>query len=66
MIDSEVKRIVVEAEDKARALLKANLDKLKVIARALLDREILDGHELDKLIDGEDLPAPAAAPSPAT
>ena len=66
MIDSEVKRIVVEAEDKARALLKANLDKLKRIAKALLDREILDGHELDQLIDGEDLPAPTVTPSPAT
>jgi cell division protease FtsH len=66
LIDGEVKRIVIEAEEKARKLLAENLDKLKRIARALLDREILDGHELDKLINGEDLPALAASPSPAT
>jgi cell division protease FtsH len=65
MIDGEVKRIVIEAEEKARKLLAENLEKLKRIARALLDREILDGHELDKLINGEDLPARAASPSPA-
>ena len=66
MIDAEVKRIILEAEDKARTLLKANLDKLKRIALALLDREILDGHELDQLIDGEDLPAQSPEPVPAT
>jgi cell division protease FtsH len=57
MIDTEVKRIVMEAEEKAAALLSKNLENLKRIARALLEREILDGHELDKLINGEELPA---------
>jgi cell division protease FtsH len=66
LIDGEVKRIVVEAEEKATGLLRDNLDKLKTIALALLEREILDGHELDQLINGEDLPAQAAAPVPAT
>jgi cell division protease FtsH len=66
LIDAEVKRIVVDAEDKARRLLKENLDKLKTIASALLEREILDGHELDKLIGGEELPAQPVVPSPAT
>jgi cell division protease FtsH len=66
LIDAEVKRIVIEAEDKARRLLKENLEKLKTIAAALLEREILDGHELDKLIGGEELPAQSPAPSPAT
>jgi cell division protease FtsH len=66
MIDGEVKRIIVEAEEKAQKLLADNIDKLKRIAVALLEREILDGHEVDQLINGEDLPAQAAAPSPAT
>ena len=66
LIDGEVKRIIMEAEEKAQKLLAENLDKLKRIARALLDREILDGHEVDQLINGEDLPAQAVAPSPAT
>jgi cell division protease FtsH len=66
LIDGEVKRIVVEAEEKATRLLRENLNKLKVIAVALLDREILDGHELDQLINGEDLPAQAPSPVPVT
>jgi len=62
-IDAEVKRIVIEAEDKAMKLLKENIEKLKRIAAALLEREILDGHELDKLIDGEELPALKTVPA---
>jgi len=63
VIDCEVKRLVEEAEEKAKTLLQKNLDKLKKIAKALLEREILDGEELDKLIEGEELPA---LPAPAT
>ena len=66
LIDGEVKRIIIEAEEKAKKLLANNVDKLKRIAAALLEREILDGHEVDQLINGEDLPAQAVAPSPAT
>jgi cell division protease FtsH len=65
LIDGEVKRIVMEAEEKATRLLSANLDKLKRIARALREREILDGHEVDQLINGEELAAPLTAPAPA-
>jgi cell division protease FtsH len=54
-IDKEVRRIVEEAEKKATELLSANLDKLHLLANALLDREILDGDEIDKILKGEKL-----------
>ncbi len=54
-IDAEVKRIVEEAEDKALHLISANLDKLHLLAKALLEKEILDGEEIDKLFRGEKL-----------
>jgi cell division protease FtsH len=55
IIDEEVTRIIHEAELKARKLLKDNLDKLHAIAEALREYEILDGDEIDKIINGEKL-----------
>lgn len=56
-IDTEVRRIVTDAERIADRILKENLDKLKTLADALLDREILDGEEIDILLKGGKLPA---------
>ncbi len=49
-IDTEVRRFVSEGYERARALLAANLESLHAIARALLDREVLDSAEIDILI----------------
>ena len=54
LIDSEVRRFVEEAEATATELLKANMDKLERLAEALLEKEILDGHEIDRIIGAED------------
>jgi len=54
-IDKEVRRIVGEAEEKTTQLLSANLDKLHLLANALLEKEILDGEEIDKILRGEKL-----------
>jgi cell division protease FtsH len=54
-IDQEVRRIVEEAEQKTTELLSANLDKLHLLANALLEKEILDGEEIDKILRGEKL-----------
>jgi cell division protease FtsH len=55
-IDEEVKRIVLEAAERAANILKQNEDKLHALANALLEREILDGDEIDAIINGELLP----------
>ena len=54
-IDQEVKTIVENAEKKAEKLLKDNTDKLHSLAKVLLEREILDGEQIDKIIQGEPL-----------
>lgn len=54
-IDNEVRRIVVEAAARAEEVLSKNVDKLRSIAEALLEREILDGEDIDRLMAGESL-----------
>jgi len=56
LIDAEVRSIVEEAEERAKTILSENLDNLKILAEALLEREVLDGYEIEKLMKGETLP----------
>lgn len=60
-IDDEVSRIVQEAEAKTEKLLKANIDKLHRVAEALLERELLDGEEIDLVLQGKKLPDKSVA-----
>ncbi len=54
-IDEEVRNIIMETEKKAVRLLSENIDILHKLARALIEREILDGNQIDKIIKGEPL-----------
>jgi cell division protease FtsH len=68
-IDSEIRRIVTENYERAKSTVLANLDKLKLIAEALLERETLDGAEIDILLAGGKLdrtPEVATLRGPAT
>jgi cell division protease FtsH len=58
LIDREVRRIVDEAGDRASHIIDEHLDQLKNLANALLEREILDGEEIEKLLKGEELGPP--------
>jgi cell division protease FtsH len=49
-IDEEVKKIVTEAYYSAKSLLTKNHDLLEVFAKALLEKETMDGTEIDSLI----------------
>ena len=57
LIDQEVKRIVQEVYERAEKLVRDNEDKLHLLASALLEREILDGDEIDRLLKGKSLPS---------
>ncbi|MEK6583703.1 MAG: ATP-dependent zinc metalloprotease FtsH [Nitrospirota bacterium] len=50
MIDEEVKRLVLENYDRAKKLLKDNINSLKALAEALLEKEVLDGPEIDEIL----------------
>jgi cell division protease FtsH len=62
-IDSEVRRIVTGNYDRARAIVVEHMDKLKVLAEALLEFEIIEGAEIDQLFSGKSLQRPPSAAS---
>jgi len=62
-IDQEVRRMVKKGYDTARDILDKNRDTLVSIAKALIEREVLDAPEIALLVDGKDLP-PLPPPPP--
>jgi len=50
LIDSEIKRIVMECASRAKQILQENIEKLHALARALLERETLDGEEIARIL----------------
>ena len=55
LIDQEIKALIEEAERTAERLLKENEDKLHAVAQALLEYEVLDGEQIDRILRGEPL-----------
>ncbi|MBI9070669.1 MAG: ATP-dependent zinc metalloprotease FtsH [Melioribacteraceae bacterium] len=56
LIDAEIKSIVDAGLERAEKILRENLDILHKLSEELLEREILDSEEIDKIIAGEELP----------
>ncbi len=54
-IDKEVEKIIGNAYDKAKEILTKNKRKLKKIATTLIQKETLEGEELDNLMKGAKL-----------
>lgn len=50
-IDDEVRRLVTEAYEGSKRLLQENYDLLDALAKRLLEKETIEGHEIDKLIE---------------
>jgi cell division protease FtsH len=65
-IDQEVKGIVTEQYQRARAILTEGRDALVRIAEALLSNEVLDGEQVRRLAKGQQIEdgAPGAVPAP--
>jgi len=49
-IDEELRRLVTNCYDRAKGLLVEKINALHAVANALLDREALDGKEIDNII----------------
>jgi len=65
-IDAEVRRIIQDSYHKAKELLKTNLRLLHKVAESLLEKEALDGSEIDAIVrefggNGGDPLIPSAA-----
>src|SRR5437588_563873 len=70
IVDTEVKRIIEQAFERAKAVLQENIDLLHMVAGALLERETLTREDIAILSKGGVLPprvsgaAPGGSPSP--
>jgi cell division protease FtsH len=49
-IDEEIKTIILGCYNKAKQIVQENIDSLHKIAKRLLEKEVLDGAEIDKII----------------
>ncbi|HIA13785.1 MAG TPA: hypothetical protein EYN74_02655, partial [Nitrospirales bacterium] len=49
-IDKEVKNLIVQSYERTRRTLKENMAGLVALAQALLEKEALDGHEIDQIL----------------
>jgi cell division protease FtsH len=50
-IDEEVRHLVTGAYEQAKKLLSHNYDILETFAKILLDKETVDGHDMDRMIE---------------
>jgi len=60
VIDDEVEALITEAAVRARAVVKANLDKLEALKKALLEKETVEAKEVIKILEGSHMPKTAA------
>ncbi|MBN1212459.1 MAG: ATP-dependent zinc metalloprotease FtsH [candidate division Zixibacteria bacterium] len=67
LIDEEIKALIEKGEETARRILTEHVDKLHKLAGMLLEKELVDSHEIDRLIgrapgDTEEVEEPAPEP----
>jgi cell division protease FtsH len=55
LIDQEVKTLVMDGYTRATDLLNKNRDILEAMAQALLERETIDGKDIENIIAGKDI-----------
>ena len=55
-IDQEVRKLVNAGYSMAKQVISDNRDVLERIARALIEREVLDANEIKMLVEGQELP----------
>jgi cell division protease FtsH len=62
-IDSEIRRIVEDAYQRAKSLLEEHIDALHTLAKALLEYETLSGDDITRVLNGEKLVREEDAPT---
>jgi cell division protease FtsH len=56
VIDEEVTRLLKEADDRAGALLESRRDALEEVVALLLERETIDGEDVERVLSKERVP----------
>ncbi len=59
-IDEEVESLISEAANRARAVIKANMDKLETLKKHLLEKETVEADEVLNILKGSTMPKAAA------
>jgi cell division protease FtsH len=60
VIDQEVEALITEAADRARAVIKSNLQHLEALKDLLLEKETVDEHDVAAVLKDAQLPSSAA------
>lgn len=53
LIDDEVRGIITKSYERAKEIIVKNIDTLHQLANTLLEKEVLDGHQIDQILGGE-------------
>jgi cell division protease FtsH len=53
LIDDEIRTIITESYEKAKDIIQKNMATLHQLASTLLEKEVLDGNQIDQIIKGE-------------
>ncbi len=53
LIDNEIRAIVTQSYEKAKEIIQGNMDTLHRLASALLEKEVLDGNQIERIIKDE-------------
>ncbi len=64
LIDEEIRRLIDEAERRARKILTERIDELHILAKALLEYETLSGDETRAVLRGEPIRTTSDSPPP--
>jgi cell division protease FtsH len=52
LIDNEIRRIVTHGHERAKEIIQANVATLHKLANTLLEKEVLDGNQIEIIIKG--------------
>lgn len=60
VIDDEVETLITEASKRAKEVIKANVDKLEALKKALIDKETVEAEDVLDILKGSSMPRSAA------
>ncbi len=53
LIDNEIRDIVTQGHERAKDIIQTNMTILQKLANTLLEKEVLDGNQIEAIIKGE-------------
>ena len=59
-IDEQIRKIITDCYDRSRSIIQENMNVLHQIAQLLLDKEVIDGSEIDAFLEQKSTESPPA------